>query len=451
MHKILYLDTNIFLHYQPFNQINWLEIVKAKTATIIIPPVTIRELNKHKDSHPRAQIKKRAGEAIKRLSGLLDTGRTAKIREEVFVFFEDRDSTIDFSTHQLSFNVQDDQLIASILLNKQETPDAQIVLVTSDLGLALISKAGRQGISTQKMPENLRIADESDPNENKVKQLEQQIRELNSRTPDLTLVYENGEKHTTVTLLPSAKLSENEIEEKINEIKNEFPKRSKEKEEEIKDKASTSQNTIEKVSMIAAMSIMNLIPKEEIERYNNEVDKYIPSYSKFIARNLEYENLKRRTFKLDIALANDGTTPAEDIDIYMHFPDGFQLLEEDEFPDPPEPPRPPVKPMTEMERMAKSMNFNYSVPSSVYFSQSNSLPGPPTNVSGPSIKRVNSFEVHIHVQKLKHNLQEFLDPLFVIFDSFESANSFTIDYRILAANIPHEVTGNLHIVVQKEI
>lgn len=79
------------------------------------------------------------------------------------------------------------------------------------------------------------------------------------------------------------------------------------------------------------MSIMNLIPKEEIERYNNEVDKFIPAYTKFISRNLEFENLKRRTFKLDIALANDGTSPAEDIDIYMHFPDGFQLLKKTSF------------------------------------------------------------------------------------------------------------------------
>lgn len=109
-----------------------------------------------------------------------------------------------------------------------------------------------------------------------------------------------------------------------------------------------------------------------------------------------------------------------------------------------------MKPMTEMERAAKSMKLNYSIPSSLYFNQPNSLPGPPPNISGPSIKRVNSFEVHIHVQKIKHNLQVFLDPLFVIFDSFEGANSLTIEYRILAANIPHEVTGNLHIIIQKE-
>ncbi len=446
MNKIIYLDTNIFLHYQPFTQINWLEIVKAESVTIVIPPITLRELNNHKDSHSRVQVKKRASETIKKLSGLLDTGKTAKIAEGVFVFFEDRDSTIDFAAHQLNFNIQDDQLIASILLNKQEAPEQHLVLVTSDLGLALVAKAGRQGINTQKMPDNFRIPDEPDPNENKVKQLEQQIRELNSRTPTLSLVYEDGKQHASIKLHPPTSLSKSEIEAKVAEIKNKFPKRQK---DGASKKADLPANALERASMIAAMSVMNMIPQEEIERYNNEVEKYIPAYTSFIARRLEFDNLKRRTFRVDIALANDGTTPAEDIDIYMHFPDGFQLLEEDELPNPPEPPTPPQEPMTEMQRLANSMNYNRMVPSSVFFNPPDVSPRLPQNVSSPSIKRVNSYEVHVHVQKIKHNLQVLLDPLFVIFDSFESAKSFTIDYRILAANIPHEVTGNLHIIIQK--
>ena len=82
------------------------------------------------------------------------------------------------------------------------------------------------------MPETLRIAYQPDPNESKVKQLEQQIRELNSRTPDLSLVYEDGKQYATITLPIPIVLSEFEIEEKINKIKNKFPKRSSEKEEE---------------------------------------------------------------------------------------------------------------------------------------------------------------------------------------------------------------------------
>jgi hypothetical protein len=319
--------------------------------------------------------------------------------------------------------------------------------VTSDSGLALVTKAGRQGIYTQKLPENLRIADEPDPNESKVKQLEQQVRELNSRTPNLSLAYKNGAQHATIKLPYPVSLSQSEIEEKIIEIKNKFPKI---KNEEVQDNTPLPLEEIGKTSLIEAISKMNFIPPEEVRRYNNEVGEYITAYSQFMISNVEFDNLKRRTFKLDIALVNDGTAPAEDIDIHLHFPDGFQLLEEDELPSPPKPPDPPVEPMTVMQRLDNSMKFPYIVPSSIYFDQPVISPRLPQNVSSPNIKRINSYVVDIHVQKIKHNLPVDFAPLFIVFDNFESANSFSVEYRILAANIPHEVTGNLHIVIEKE-
>jgi hypothetical protein len=447
MNKTIFLDTNIFLHYQPFTQINWLEIVNAESVTIVIPPITIRELNKHKDSHPRAQIKKRAGEIIKKLFGLLDSGQTSKIADGVFVFFEGRDSAIDFAAHQLNFNVQDDQLMASILLRKQEAPEQPLVLVTSDLGLALVAKAGRQGISTKMMPDNFRIADEPDPSESKVKRLEQQIREMNARVPVLSLAYENGDQYMPINLPSPVLLSESEIDTKVTEIKNKFPKRSI---EGLSKKIDLPNNPIDKVSFLAGQSlIMNVINQEEIERYNKEVEQFISACESFIVKNNEFENLKRRTIRLDIALVNQGTTPAEDIDIYMHFPDGFRLLNEDELPDRPETPDLPEEPMTALQRIANH-SLSPVLSSSMFNYRPDVLPMLPSNVSSPRIKRVNSYEVHVHVQKLKHNLQELLDPLFVVFESFENAKSFTIDYRILAANIPQEVTGNLHVVIQKE-
>jgi hypothetical protein len=106
--------------------------------------------------------------------------------------------------------------------------------------------------------------------------------------------------------------------------------------------------------------------------------------------------------------------------------------------------------MTVMQQLTNSMKYPNIMPPSIYFDQPVSSPRLPQNVSSPNIKRVNSYDVHIHVQKIKHNLQEYFAPLFIVFDNFESANSFSIEYRILAANIPHEVTGRLHIVIKKE-
>ncbi|MCB8978776.1 MAG: hypothetical protein H6657_15260 [Ardenticatenaceae bacterium] len=130
MNKIIYLDTNILLHYQPFDQINWPKIVNAKSVTIVFPPLTIRELNNHKELHPRPHIKKRAGEMIKRLFGLFSSGPKTELTKEILVYFEDRDPTIDFSAHQLNPSVQDDHLIASIIrVFPKSKKESQIVKV----------------------------------------------------------------------------------------------------------------------------------------------------------------------------------------------------------------------------------------------------------------------------------------------------------------------------------
>ena len=107
--------------------------------------------------------------------------------------------------------------------------------------------------------------------------------------------------------------------------------------------------------------------------------------------------------------------------------------------------------MTEMEKMTSTfsmLNSSFHIPPPL----SSSFPSIdlPSNVSGPTIRKVNSYEVHVHVQKAKHNLPLELDPLFVVFDHSESANSFTIDYRILAANIPNAVLGKLHMIIEKQ-
>lgn len=449
MSKIIYLDTNIFLHYQPFDQIDWPKVVNADTVTIIFPPITIRELNNHKELHPRAHIKKRAGEAIKKLFKLFDSGSVAEISDGISVYFEDRDPIIDFAAHQLNLNVQDDHLIASILINRQESLTADIVLVTSDFGLTLLAKAGRLGIDTLRMPDSYRILDKPDPNETKIKQLEKQIHELNSRVPQPDLTYEDGLQHATFKLPKPADFDQSKVDEKLSELKKKYPfKEFKAPETDLQQ----TKNKMEIAALVAASSIMGTISQEEIDRYNSEVEQYIPAYANFLLRNSEYENLKRRTIRLNFVLANDGSAPAEDIDIYMHFPDGFRVLEEHELPNPPNPPKPPVKPMTQMQKLANSLNYSAQLAQVPYLgSYDHSQFAPPSNVSGPDIKRTNSYDVHVHVQKIKHNLQVSLDPLFIVFDSYESASSFAIEYSILAANIPHEITGDLHLIIEMDI
>jgi hypothetical protein len=70
----------------------------------------------------------------------------------------------------------------------------------------------------------------------------------------------------------------------------------------------------------------------------------------------------------------------------------------------------------------------------------------PPNISSPDISRSNSYDVKLHVRKLKQNTLEGFDPMIIIFDSLDQISSFQIDYRLVAANVPTAVTGKLHVI-----
>ena len=68
--KIAFIDTMIFLHFQSFDQLDWPTILNMKRAMIIVPPITLRELNKHKDTHNLQKIRERAQSVIGKLLDL---------------------------------------------------------------------------------------------------------------------------------------------------------------------------------------------------------------------------------------------------------------------------------------------------------------------------------------------------------------------------------------------
>jgi hypothetical protein len=55
-----------------------------------------------------------------------------------------------------------------------------------------------------------------------------------------------------------------------------------------------------------------------------------------------------------------------------------------------------------------------------------------------------------NVLKLKHASTEAIGLNYVTIDSFDTAKSFSIEYTLLASNLPEEVRGTLHVQVSVE-
>lgn len=443
----VFLDTNIYLHYQMVDQVNWLDVLQAQSVCIVMPPTTIRELNKVKDASPQPHIRKRAGKVLKRFTELLSKSDSGVVilREGVEILFHPDEPLIDFATHHLSREVQDDQLMASIIAYREEHGGEDVRLVTADAGVLMMGKAKRQGIRTVSCPDNLKLQEQPDPEQAKIRELQTELAALKNRLPKLHLEFENSSGKAEFRVMPVADLSQDELAGVMDEVRLKYPKKT----------VSTPEKRAEKgggVSLSAIMAASEFlqgdISQEDIVKYNEELDTYFEQYERFLQAHRAYEVMQARLIRLNIRLVNAGTAPAEDIDIFMHFPDGFQVLSEDEIPEPPQEPHPPSPPRTAMQKIMDGV-YSPMVTYPHYLNPTISTPSPIYNVSAPYIKRTNSYDVSVNVQKMKHKLDESFDPLFILFDSYEDATSFTLTYSLLTDDLPDKVNGELHVIVRK--
>lgn len=437
----LFLDTNIFLHYQLFDQINWSSLFGVSDIEIIIPPVTIHELNKHKDAHTKPRVRSRASDIIKKLFGLFEDSTETRIGTGLIVHLEDREPQIDFIQHQLSREVKDDELIASILYLKAKVPEKKVILVTSDFGLILLGKAKRQGIEVYRLPDTYKLLEEPDPSEKKILELQTELRKIKNTMPEVLLVFENEKDHIRYSIKsPKPHLTSVEIENLLEKVKSEHPPMQN-IQRDLKSKG------LDSASLALAMA--NSITSADIDAYNQELEKYYADCEDSFQKQLDYENLLARTLKLDIWVSNTGTAPAEDLDIYMHFPDGFALFSEDEFPEAPQFPEQPSEPTSSLGKALDMSRLNEAI-----FSISNNImdfnsPHLSSNVSGLDIRRTNSYDVEFHIERLKHKIHEAADTIYITFTNYDDVKSFEIYYRILVANLAEPTEGKLHVIIEK--
>lgn len=438
----VFLDTNIFLHYQPFDQINWAEVLGSSRVVLVATPIVVRELDEHKDQHRTPKIRDRAQAALKKIEQIA-LGETPTLLPEGIEFEYAREPTVNFQEYGLRVEINDDHLIASCLSYRHSEPDINVALISGDTGARL--KAGQHEIEAMVLPEKYKLSSALDAAEKEKKQLQQRIQQLETRFPKLKLTFADGENQFSATLLQPLAVAEEEIQQRITNIKSKYCKRP------VASESEPSQGHLPLARLARVQSLTNNFnnfsgpSSEEIERYNRELEAFYKEYEVYLREYSANVNLQRRTIRLDLCLFNYGTAPAEDIDVFLHFPDGFDLYDEDEKPQMSEPPDPPRPPRTGAEMIQASL----ATPNLSHLYRSPTYVPAQSNVSAPDIKRSNSYEVSYEVGRLKQHMNEPFDPLYVVFDSLESAASFRINYRINAADLPDETTGVLHATITK--
>jgi hypothetical protein len=430
---VVFPDTNIFLHFRPIAEPDWKSLVSAKAVLIQVCPTVTRELEKHKALHSVKRIRDRATTALKMLHGLLQGGLPSKVRDGVELDLSGIDPAPDFAgPRHLNLQLADDSIIAAVLDYRESHPEVKVLLLTADL--TLIVKARHYQIDTLQMPDDLRLPDEPNPDEQKIKELEKAVRLFKNRVPDLVLVFDNGKDHKTFEIHSPDPNNEAGINAAMRAVKEKYPLTRPEP------PAPTSTEEFSaRLNEHIAEAFKDLTASMQLLQgdYDLRLKRWYGVYEKYLREVAEFEALQLRTIQLNLILVNRGTCPAEDVDINLHFPDGFIMYNEDERPECPDEPSPP-------SHTAFDPGLAFIRPS-----LSNLMAPELPNSHMPKIRRTNSYDVTIPCGRLKHEYVYNCEPLYLAFDSFEGAKPFSFAYNLHAANAPVSEKGELHIVTNK--
>lgn len=417
------LDTNIFIHFKDFDQIDWMEVISKKGEfTLVIPPIVIDEIDNHK-YNKNSKISRRVKRILPKIEIYLNSEEgTIKL-----MLISKRPNENTFLDHGLKKIDHDDCLLASILEFKNEIEnDDYLVYITHDTGPRL--KAKTLSIHSEKIHEKFILPDEPDDSEKRNKQLEKELSVYRNQCPKISFGFLENEKvfrpETKSTLIDEDSYLSDQLK-KVKETHNYLNK---------VESANGIPSSIFQVSQLFALSDAQII------NYNSDLDKYydqIEEYHSSVYYRLSYEY---ECVEVKLKISNSGTAPANDVDVELYFPDGFTLHTKEDLPQIISKPTAPYQPKTRHDIQYRS-NFFPKV------GTINILPKSGINLNAPSIKKTNSYNVDFHLLKLKHNQSFEFETLYLKFENRSLAQNFSIKYRIMISNYPDVLKGSINVVM----
>lgn len=298
--KYLFLDTNIYLHYIDVEQINWDKIVGDTSITIVVPRITIREIDQHKDQS-RRKIQKRAKVISAKFAQAFLEGKTFKYSFALC----DEPAASSFDGGKFNIHINDDWFILSALHSNYDVAD--IVVISSDTNLLL--KAKENGLDFRKMSDEYRLKEELSDEEKEIKALKAELEKYKNRQPKPSVIFEKEESDKLILKRPNRRNIEDELSICMEKLKGKYPYWKNEK----------------NFAPTSLLGFPLLITQEQIDKYNTELDDYFKKEEIFQRFLLQKDILNERFKKLVFGVVNDGNAQTGDMNIFLKFPANINL------------------------------------------------------------------------------------------------------------------------------
>ena len=186
----------------------------------------------------------------------------------------------------------------------------------------------------------------------------------------------------------------------------------------------------------------------DIRRYMRDREVFFSDYKKYLEDIGEYRG--KFIFTIEMQIINNGSAPAESVDLYVHFPDGFQMFSAENLPQIPKPPPEPVFPRDAKELIAAKLK----VPSLNDISALTEICRNTPNIASPTftLKKTHSYEFEESFELIKHggHIKTNAEMLYIVFDSIDKITNFSAEYVVSGSNIPVVISGTLSFIFNIE-
>lgn len=424
---VIFVDTNVALHYKRLDQIDWKGEVDEKRCEIVVCSVFLAELEKHKVEHPNKKIRKRAGEYSTWLAKKYDD---PVIREGAEIRFLPDEPMIDFAAHRLDPDNFDDRLVASVIELSQRESDSKFYVITADLGLTL--KLRSRGLLAIKPADKYALPEELSEEEKENRELRVQLAKWTNRMPKPTLHFKSGEQILVVQrqkLLPKDEF----IREAMIKLRSKHPLM----ETSLPDDRFNS--LAKSPTMLQIGDAVKSLALNRDRSYNSSLQNYFAEYEAYLEQCYVYGVHRAAICKLELTLSNlEGASPANNVDIYLKCEKPAELLTDDDWPAAPKRPSEPEQP-----GIFGTTGSRLSVP---LIPQLRTM-ADVLRDADPTRPRLNTVDGNAtyYLHQIKHRQTLELLPLWLDFSAVEEADNVSIGFEVHTSEIVEPVTGPLHI------
>lgn len=443
-----FLDTNILIEFQTFNEVDWPKVLNAKQVYLVLAPIVFRELDKHKSNYADTRRRRRARMLVSKLTKLFEEvgpGEAVQVRPNVTLQMIPREPFLgwkieDWIAEGFDQNDPDDRLLASILDFSREYPLKQVLLLSDDSGPRF--KAPSHNIIAKAPPDELiHHLEPPTPEEVTIKELNEKLAVFTNRMPKLRLgFWENGEVVDEITRPINKAWRWQTLEEYVQEEMDE-------KREVLKRVLSQADDKVR---------------KDEVQKFTVEYEKYLKSLES--ALKMKFIKVSCPYSKLELTVLNDGTATASGVDVQFIFPEGSSIVTiddldtditiEDDMPKEPtipewaRPPMPellkniPYSSLTSITNAVNALNSFNSIGYSLNL---------PVNFLSPKAAR-NSYFFEIfpfhrnileqRAEQIGHHRRMVMKPMIVYLPA-NTQTGFSINYSVLMEEVPSPISGEL--------